>query len=279
MIYNFRRFACIALCLSCASVPLAATAQLPSAAKLCDEGVNAYFAGRASQAETCLSEAIRANSHDPRAYYFRAFSLLRQGHVAEARGDMLAGATLEAQSPHREPIGAALERIQGCDRLMLEEFRRNARRNVVAPASATSGLPSAATAPPAQSPLNYAPEMLRERRVVPIDELLRPGGPQSVVENPATNAAPLPAQSTGSEAGQKAEQPNAAKSEKDPFADDSAKPATESTPPPAAAPAMPPQTAPVTPPQATPVTPPQTGPAPAAPTTPPDKKDDNPFGG
>jgi hypothetical protein len=247
---------------------------------LYDEGVNAYFSGRASQAETCLSEAIQANSQDPRAYYFRAFSLLRQGHVAEARGDMLVGAMLEAQSPHREPIGTALERIQGCDRLMLEEFRRNARRNVAVPAAATSGLPSSATATPTPSPLDYAPEMLRERRVVPIDELLRPGGPQSVVENPATNATPLPPQNAGPESGKKAEQPNPAPgSEKDPFADDSAKPATESTPPPAATPVTPPQTAPATPPQATPATSPQTGPAPPAPTTPSDKKDDNPFGG
>jgi hypothetical protein len=187
---------------------------------------------------------------------------------------------LEAQSPGRESIGAALERIQGCDRLMLEEFRRYARRNVVAPAAATSGPPSAADAARARSPLNYAPEMLRERRVVPIDELLRPGGPQSVVENPETNAAPLPPQNPASESGQKAEQSKpAAASEKDPFADDSAKPATESTPPPAPAPVTPPQTAPATPPHAAPATPPQTGPAPVAPTTPPDKKDDNPFGG
>ena len=56
------------------------------------EGVHAYFAGNSQQAEAALSQAMVLNSQDPRIYYFRALSLLRQGRTAEARGDMLVGA-------------------------------------------------------------------------------------------------------------------------------------------------------------------------------------------
>ena len=47
-------------------------------AKLYDQGVNAYFAGGSCQADALLSEALTFNSQDPRAYYFRALSLLRR---------------------------------------------------------------------------------------------------------------------------------------------------------------------------------------------------------
>src|SRR5262245_22599251 len=69
------------------------------------DGVHAYFRGNASRAEESLSSAMALNSQDPRYYYFRALSLLRQGRTAEARGDMQVGAALEAQRPGRFAVG------------------------------------------------------------------------------------------------------------------------------------------------------------------------------
>ena len=259
---NFSRtIGFVALLLCPLAVPLAARGQVPHASELYDQGVNAYFAGRSGQAEAFLSEAIQGNSHDPRAYYFRAFSLLRQGHVDEARGDMLVGATLEAQLPQRFAIGAALERIQGGDRLMLEEFRRNARRDVVSQTSATSSLPLQTRAPQTFKFEEQDSAVLRERRIVPLEELLRPGGPQLVAEEPASNSPPLPPQNE-TPATEPAQLPTAPAAN-DPFADDSSK-----------APA-----APAAPAAAPPVTPPQVTPPPAPPATPPAEPEKDPFGG
>src|SRR3954464_4792366 len=210
MMNHRRTLGTISLCLLVS--PL--FAQEPRPAKLYEQGVNAYFDGRACQADTFLSEAIQSNSQDPRAYYFRALSLLREGRVAEARGDMLVGAKLEAQSPQHQVIGAALERIQGSERLMLEEFRRNARLNSVVQASAIESAPpkTYGTQPavaggqlPPRRPSTFKEtdsDVLREKRIVPIEELLRSGGPHSIVDDqappqeeapatrPAENAAP-----------------------------------------------------------------------------------------
>ncbi len=196
MISNFRGSKSLWIYLAFFASPLTAWAQEPQVAKLYNQGVDAYFGGRTCQAEALLSEAIQWNSQDPRAYYFRAFSLLRQGHVAEARGDMLVGAMLEAQSPHRYAVGSALERIQGSDRLMLERFRCNARRNVVLQTSATEQLPPHARTPRPQTFNKSESSVLRENRIVPLEELLRPGGPRSIVEEPTSTSPPIPPQNS-----------------------------------------------------------------------------------
>lgn len=255
-------------------------AQGPQPAKLYERGVNAYFNGRAYEADTLLSEAIQWNSQDPRAYYFRAFSLLREGRVAEAQGDMLVGATLEAQSPGRQAVGSALERVQGCDRLMLEQFRRNARQSAVMQASATTESPRPAAGAPAPAPLPTPPQtfkapdaqVLRERRIVPLEELLRPGGPQTVVEEPEQpEEKPQPKAATSEPPAAAAPAPGAAA---DPFGDDTQKPKAEAEPPKAEQPK-----AEVEPPATTaPKTPPQAAPAANPPATPPSKSDENPFG-
>jgi hypothetical protein len=240
-----------------------------SAASYYEQGVNAFFAGRGNQAESYLSEAINYDSQDPRAYYFRAFALMRQGRCAEARGDMMTGAQLEAHSPRQVAIGSALERIQGPGRLMLEEIRRQARLEAGG-ASAPAAMGSTF-----QNPIARPGEeaVLRERRIVPLEEFLRPGGPRTVAEPavqapdelPAgTPAATMPADGAAMEPAEKATPavPN-------PFEDDSQRPEPN-------APAV------VTPPQAVP-TPPATPPqddaeAPPA-ATPPADAGENPFNG
>ncbi len=199
--------------------------------------------------------------HKTRWRITSALSLLRQGRLDEARGDMLVGAQLEAQQPHRFAIGSALERVQGCDRLMLEEFRRNARRDA---ATASLAQPVAGNAP-ISNPIIRAGEggVLRERRVVPLEELLRPGGPQSVAVEPAGEAPVVPPQNQSQPSAAKAaEQPAtpAAAAPKDPFADEPERPAPKPAP--------------------TPVIPPQENAKPAnPPANPPAEQVLNPFGG
>ncbi len=143
------------------------------------DGVHAYFAGNASRAEQSLSSALVLNSQDPRIYYFRALSLLRQGRTAEARGDMLVGAALEAQRPNRFAVGTALMRVQGRDRLLLEQFRRQARLDAGGNGASRG-----------QAVSGEQPEAVRERVVIPLDEYLRPGVPQPAGRGANQPAAP-----------------------------------------------------------------------------------------
>ena len=220
--------------------------ELDAAAVQYGAGVHAYFAGNSSRAEQSLSNALALDSQDPRIYYFRALSLLRQGRTAEARGDMHVGAALEAQRPNRFAVGAALMRVQGRDRLLLEQYRRQARLD-----AATNGTNPAAEVPAA------APEVVRQRMVIPLDEYLRPGTPQPAVGSavqPSTGRTFAPSEQlppTIPERQSPAESP-------DPFLDD---PPASST------------TAPVVPPPAT--APPSMTPPAEAPT---DTSDEDPFG-
>lgn len=143
------------------------------------DGVRAYFSGNSSRAEQSLSIALEMNSQDPRIYYFRALSLLRQGRGAEARGDMIVGAALEAQRPNRFAVGAALERVQGHDRLLLEKFRQQAR-------SEASSNPAAASQSDPVAPSGT----LRQRVVIPLESYLQPGEPQPTGRGSAVSPAP-----------------------------------------------------------------------------------------
>ncbi len=285
MIHNLRAVG-IVLGFLIACLAQSAWCQQPQGGMLYDRGVNAYFAGRSSEAEAALSEAIQWNPQDPRAYYFRALTLLRQGRSDEARGDMLTGAMLEAQSPRHFAIGAALERVQGSERLMLERYRRDARRDAVVQATAT--IPTAPVAAPATF-VQPEPDaaVLRQHRVVPLEELLRPEGPHAVAVEAPTTATPVPPQ----KAPEKSPPPTT-------FAPRTTSPLP--TPPSAAPPATPPPpvagnpfeddtskqqpAAAPAPPSATPATPPQPAPSQSAPaakpsaTPPAPAPEDNPFG-
>jgi hypothetical protein len=258
----------LSLVIVCA-LELAAASQgwAQSATSYYEAGVNAFFAGRIDEAESRLSEAISYDANDPRAYYFRAFALARQGRCAEARGDMMTGAQMEASSPRQVAIGSALERIQGPSRLMLEAIRRQARLEAGSASGAATGASENGVARPGEEGI------LRQRRVVPIDEFLRPGGPRTFAE-PATQApneippqapaATMPAATPAEGTAPPAEPAQPAAS--NPFGDDS-QPAEAKTS------IAPPQVVP-TPPTAPPATPPQN-----ATETPPADSGDNPFNG
>jgi hypothetical protein len=177
-----------------------------SADQLYGEGVRAYFSGDAMRAEGSLSQALEIPSQDPRPYYFRALSLLRLGRAAEARGDMLVGAALEAQQPNRYGVGKSLERVQGYDRLLLERFRRQARVDARA-RGPSNGLMQASGVDDSRA--------LRQRVVIPLDAYLQPGIPQHATSVDASapihrTFAPAPA----------LQAPSAAAAADDPFRDD-----------------------------------------------------------
>jgi hypothetical protein len=233
-------------------VPLTARAQGSDVAgEFYSTGVEAYFRGSSAEAESLLSNVIRVDPKDPRAYYFRALSRIGQGREAEARSDMQIGAQVEARNPFRFDIGKTLERVQGPTRLLLEQYRSRAR--------ATAGMN------PPVGPVK-APDtaVLRERRIVPLEEFSHPGQPNSIaapeiITPPAAPATKPPVNSRPAEAAQV-----------NPFSDEgAAEPAPKTQPkaPPAKAPAA------LTPPPAKAPTPP--APKPAAPT--PKSPDDNPF--
>jgi tetratricopeptide (TPR) repeat protein len=93
-------------------------------------GVHAYFEADYQCSYDALSGVIEAGSNDPRAYYYRGLSALKLGRLDEAEADFQQGANLEAEgrgSVGSRAIGRALERVQGCDRLKLEQYRGRAR--------------------------------------------------------------------------------------------------------------------------------------------------------
>ncbi len=220
---------CLILC-GLSMLPAAHGAQEFGSSALYSSGVEAYFRGCSAEAESAFSTLMAVDPLDPRAFYFRALTLARQGRCDEARADMEIGAELEANSPHRFDIGKTLERVQGPTRLMLEGYRRRAQR-------------LAAMVPAVGAQRTVDTPVLREQRVVPLDEYARPGVPQSVV-------APRPAQEVVRPALPAATPvpPAARPSVVDPFGDDAATaPPAQATPKAPPMKAVPPQAAPAQP--------------------------------
>lgn len=88
-------------------------------------GVHAYNSGEYREAYDNLSAAVEGGTRDPRAFYFRGLALAQLGRPEDARLDFAKGAQLEvAGGGDRYPIGRALERIQGAQRLTIERVRQ-----------------------------------------------------------------------------------------------------------------------------------------------------------
>ena len=102
-------------------------AQEATALQLYGSGVHAYFSLDYSRAHEYLTAAIKAGSPDPRCYYFRGLCYLRLGRPEQAKADFLKGAELERMGSGGYNDGRALERIQGADRAMIEQYRVEAR--------------------------------------------------------------------------------------------------------------------------------------------------------
>jgi tetratricopeptide (TPR) repeat protein len=166
-------------------------------------GVHAYFSGNylsgnSAAAEALFAEAMGHDPNDPRPHYFRALCLLRQGRSNEARSDFKIAAALEARSRGSYPVGKSLERVQGGERLMLEQFRWRAQADGAAAAGQDGHFDSNRRATLA---MHTDVGVLRQKVSVPLDRLVQPVSLAELAELSADTD-------------------NAASSLADPFADD-----------------------------------------------------------
>lgn len=114
-------------CLAMSFMVNQASAQNPVLAEMYGRGVHRYFAGDDDSAYRLLTMAIDNGSQDPRAYYFRGLVAWNSGRPEEARQDWEMGAQLESQGEYGLLIGRSLARVQGSERLELEEIRQMSR--------------------------------------------------------------------------------------------------------------------------------------------------------
>jgi hypothetical protein len=122
-----RRIWIVCLSLACTGVALPALAQDGLLEDLYGRGVHAYFEHRYEEAHGLLTKAITSGLKDPRAFYFRGLTNLRLGRPDEAKVEFATGADYEAIAAEPVNVGKALERVQGADRLTIEQHRRAGR--------------------------------------------------------------------------------------------------------------------------------------------------------
>ncbi|MEX2315837.1 MAG: hypothetical protein WD669_01705 [Pirellulales bacterium] len=197
----------------------AARGQNMDAGMIYSQGVQAYFAGQSGRAEGLLSTALALDPNDPRSYYFRALCELRQGRSDQAKSDMQMGAALEAQSPNRFAVGAALVRVQGADRLLLEQYRRDGRL-------AEASLRVHRDRTRYEQLRQREPVVLHQKATIPLDALLGANGSRPIVTfeqspRPRTSLSASGASRIGAGAAAPAD---------DPFHDDPTAPALRATP-------------------------------------------------
>jgi hypothetical protein len=140
-------------------------------------GVHAYFGQDYLRAHQLFTSAIDGHSQDPRCFYFRGLTLLRLGRPQDAEIDFQRGAKLESSSDSARAYNVArsLERVQGPDRSVLEQYRMEARMAVLKKAED-------------EHRLRYQ-EGLKEQR-----EFLQrqsEAGPARTVESPAESIKPV----------------------------------------------------------------------------------------
>ena len=93
-------------------------------------GVHAYFSRNYQDAHRLLSDAVTSGSKDPRVYYFRALTDSRLKRPEDATADLKTAAELEFSGDEPVNVSKALERIQGSERLMIEDVRSKARISI-----------------------------------------------------------------------------------------------------------------------------------------------------
>ena len=164
-------------------------------------GVHAYNEGEYQCSYDELSRVIEAGSNDPRVFYFRGLAALKLGRMDEADADFQQGANLEADGVGGRAVSRALERIQGCDRLKLEQFRSQARvaavhRDREAIRQRYSDIYEA------------EPEVLRRRRPEPVEPVPAPAAketePEAEAEAPSEEATEEPAAEPAEESAEEA---------------------------------------------------------------------------
>ena len=98
----------------------------PSVLAIYGEGVHSFYAGNFQQSYDYLSEVIEIGTDDARVYCFRGLSALRLGSQKMLTTILRKGLPLKPKGNTRT-VSRAAERIQGPDRLLLEQSRSKAR--------------------------------------------------------------------------------------------------------------------------------------------------------
>lgn len=90
--------------------------------------VSAYFAKDYALADSLLTQLVERGSEDPRVFYYRGLAANATGQAAKAQADYEAGALLEAAGRGRVDIDRALEKVQGAERLAIQQQRHAAKQ-------------------------------------------------------------------------------------------------------------------------------------------------------
>ena len=93
----------------------------PSVLAIYGEGVHSFYAGNFQQSYDYLSEVIEIGTDDPRVYYFRGLSAFDLG-VKKMLTTILRKGLPLSRTGNTRTVSVA-ERIQGPDRLLLEQSR------------------------------------------------------------------------------------------------------------------------------------------------------------
>ncbi len=196
-------------------------------------GVHAYFSRNYQDAHKLLSDAATSGSKDPRVYYFRALADNRLKRPEDAAADLKMATELEFGGDEPVQVSKSLERVQGNERLMIEDARSKARisirnaaeeraklryENRVKAEAAVLRKPPVVAAPPAGTPAVAAPDKTD------------PFGAETPEATPAKPAAPAAEKPAAEEKPAAPAKPAA----DDPFGDVPAKPAAPAAEKPAA---------------------------------------------
>ena len=105
---------------------MAAVAPTTLSANELNNSIQAFHRGDYESAFQSLGQLITDGNQDARVYYYRGLIHLRHRHHKAAARDFEAAMQLEA-SGHGQGVSAALERVQGNERLVIEKYRNLAR--------------------------------------------------------------------------------------------------------------------------------------------------------
>lgn len=121
----------ISLMLALAIAPNVCLAQGGNSSDLFGMGVHQYFRGQHNEAIDSFNLAIAASPKDPRSYFFRGLCKDCAWGMNAGDDDFRQGAYLESfkNGQPSSIVNRSLERIQGCRRLVIEKFRREARQS------------------------------------------------------------------------------------------------------------------------------------------------------
>ncbi len=100
-----------------------------SPAQVYGKAMTAWQDAEYETADRLLSGLIADETNDPRVYYFRGLARYAAGNQDAAAVDFEAGAQLETRGSAGADIPKSLERVQGPARQLLENYRRQARRD------------------------------------------------------------------------------------------------------------------------------------------------------